>query len=538
MRASSLADVTPRLAAGAPNSRYWGALSDGAVNLLISCIGCFITLFVFLVLTPKVAHWFLIPVVCCGIVVGCDAVSWARGRCDLFDPVGFVGLVGIHFFFLAPMLHILWGYTLGDERPAVDPPPDWRDCLGWMAILNFAGLLAYRAARHWVGTRAPAKPVRSVWRLNGRNLLFGASCGFAISLTAQGWIYGRYGGISGFVEAFTEKTGEANFADAAFMGMGWMFMLAECFPILSLICFAAWFGRTRIGRSWPAIILLFIAFFILRMIFGGLHGSRSNTIWALFWAGGIIHLWVRPLTKKFVCLGICFVVAFMYVYGFYKSLGSNAVEAFHADQTAEVGDETGRTFTTLMLGDLGRSDVHAFILYRLMRPESDYHYAWGRTYLGTLALFIPRSVWPGRPPTKLKEGTEVQYGVGSFDPEGWASAREYGIAGEGMLNFGPLCVPFFYFLFGLAVMRVQRFIATRDRDDARLLLCPFLVILCFWMLVADSSTMLFVIIKDGLPPLLVLWFASRRERLAATTPPAEETDTTIRLRHATQEALA
>ncbi|MDQ6861799.1 MAG: hypothetical protein M3032_11670, partial [Verrucomicrobiota bacterium] len=274
--------------------------------------------------------------------------------------------------------------------------------------------------------------------------------------------------------------------------------------------------RTRFGRSWPTVLMLLATFFVVRMLFGGLHGSRSNTIWALFWAAGIVHLWIRPLPKKLVFIGVGFVIAFMYLYGFYKSLGANAVDALKVDSKGvEVGVETGRTFTGLLLGDLGRSDVHAFMLYRLMRPDRDYQYARGRTYLGTLALFIPRSVWPDRPPTKMKEGTDLQYGNGTFDPNGWGSGREYGIAGEGMLNFGPLCVPFMYFLFGLAVAGVQRFMATRDRDDARLLLCPFLVILCFWMLVADSSTMLFVITKDGLPPTLLLWFASRRVRLSA-----------------------
>ncbi len=496
--------------------RYWNALSDGAVNLFLSTAGCLVVLAVLIALDPQVAHWFAIPVLLCGIVIGCDAVNWARGRCDLFDPFGIVGLVGLHFFFLAPLLHIFLGHTISDELPAVDGPADWRIWLGRMAILNFLGLLAYRGARQWFSNHFPARPARTLWRIDGKNLLVAASVGLTISILAQGAIYASYGGVSGFIETFSEKAGDGGMSDAAFVGMGWAFMLGECFPILAMISFAVFFGRTRFGRSWLTIILVLAGFFVVRMLFGGLHGSRSNTIWALFWAAGIIHFWIRPLPKKLVFLGLGFLLAFMYLYGFYKSLGAGAVEALTADRTGvEAGAETGRTFTGLLLGDLGRSDVHAFELYRLVRPDRDYQYALGRTYLATLALFIPRSVWPDRPPTKLKEGTDLQYGVGTFDPEGWASAREYGIAGEGMLNFGPLIVPVMYFLFGLGVSVVQRFIATRERDDARLLLCPFLVILCFWILVADSSTMLFVITKDGLPPLLLLWFASRRVRLAA-----------------------
>lgn len=490
---------------------YWGSLSEGAINLCVSFVACLLIVCGFLAASSQIAHWFIIPVLFCGIIIGCDAIKWARGRCDLFDPAGIVGLVGLHFFFLAPLLHVLWDYWLSNSRPYVDAPRYWRDWLGSMAIINFVGLLAYRVARQWAAGRASGAAKRAVWRMNGKSLLFAAACGLAVSFAAQAWIYASYGGIGGFVEAFTEKTGEGNLSDGAFAGMGWTFMLAECFPILSLICFAAWLGRNRVGRSWAVILLVLLGFFVLRMLFGGLHGSRSNTIWALFWAAGIIHLWVRPLNRKFVCLGVCFLVAFMYLYGFYKSMGSNAVSALASDAKAsELGESTGRTFTGLILGDLGRSDVQAFILYRLMRPNRDYQYAWGRTYVGALALFIPHAVWPNRPPSKIKEGTEVQYGVGSYDPNGWASAREYGIAGESMLNFGPLAVPFVYLLFGLIVGRLQRFMTRLDRDDPRLLLCPFLIVLCFWMLVADSSTMLFVVIKDGLPPTLILWFASRR----------------------------
>ena len=57
------------------------------------------------------------------------------------------------------------------------------------------------------------------------------------------------------------------------------------------------------------------------MVFGGLRGSRSQTVWSLFWATGIIHLWIRPLSKRFIAAGVCFLVAFMYLYGFYKGLG-------------------------------------------------------------------------------------------------------------------------------------------------------------------------------------------------------------------------
>ncbi|MDQ6860081.1 MAG: hypothetical protein M3032_02865, partial [Verrucomicrobiota bacterium] len=204
----------------AARSHYWGTLSDGAVNLFISAVACCIALMVCIAVAPQVAHWFAVPVLFCGIVIGCDAVKWARGGCDLFDPVGIVGLVGTHFFFFAPLLHVVLGYTLADELPPVDAPAEWRDWLGWMAVINFAGLLAYRGARSWFNKRSPAQPARTLWRIEGKNLLVAAACGLTISVIAQGSIYASYGGVSGFIETFSEKAGDANFSDAAFVGMG------------------------------------------------------------------------------------------------------------------------------------------------------------------------------------------------------------------------------------------------------------------------------------------------------------------------------
>ena len=140
------------------------------------------------------------------------------------------------------------------------------------------------------------------------------------------------------------------------------------------------------------------------MLFGGLHGSRSNTLYALFWAAGIIHLWIRPLTKKFVLLGIGFLFVFMYLYGFYKSMGSDFVVAFQEGASAaELGESTGRTFEGLVLGDLARADVQAFIVYRLSLANLDYKLALGRTYVGTIAQ-LDSALALARPPTEQAQG--------------------------------------------------------------------------------------------------------------------------------------
>jgi hypothetical protein len=269
-----------------------------------------------------------------------------------------------------------------------------------------------------------------------------------------------------------------------------------------------WAGRSRVGRTWVVILTVLLVYFALKLLFGGLRGSRSNTIWGVFWAVGIIHLWIRPLNRRFIMAGVCALIAFMYLYGFYKGLGRDVVAVYEEGALEEAGERLDRRFEGLILGDLARADVQAFLLYRLWLPDRDYRYAWGRTYLGAAALLVPRRVWPERPPTKVQEGTEVQFGVGSYHEESWASSNVYGLAGETMLNFGPLAVPLAYLVFGMVVGRLQRFHARARDGDARLLAYPFVVNVCFAALLGDSDNLLVMLIKDGLVPLSVVWFGS------------------------------
>jgi hypothetical protein len=473
-------------------------------SLLISLSLCTLTVCAFLVASAATAHWFVVPVWLCGVLIGRDAVDWFRNRLSLFDPAGIVGLIGVHFFFLAPLLHVAWDSWM----LYVEPPPDWRPWLGGMAVVNAAGLLLYRAAREKGRRRQPGAAGTVGRELDTRKLLFVAGCGMAVSGGLQVWVYATHGGVLGYVDAFTESVGLPE-AQTAFAGMGWIFTVSESFPILAMLAFAAVARRMRIGRTWAVILVVLIGYFALKLLFGGLRGNRSNTIWGLFWAVGIIHLWVRPLSKRLIIAGLCVLVAFMYLYGFYKGLGRDLVTVYEAGALGDVGQKLDRTFEGLVLGDLGRADVQAFLLYRLSRPDRDYSYAWGRTYLGTAALLIPRQIWPERPPTKVLEGTEAQTGVGSYDPETWGSSKVYGLAGETMLNFGPLTVVVAYMLFGAVVGRLQRFHSRLRPGDARLLAYPFVLNLCFTVLLNDSDVLLFMLIKDGLVPLSVLWFASR-----------------------------
>lgn len=328
------------------------------------------------------------------------------------------------------------------------------------------------------------------------------SVAILVSIALQLFVYQQFGGIEGYIRGF-EIGGEA------FSGMGVVFMISESAPILAVLGWAVYVRERKRRVSWPVVILVLFLFLVFRILFGGLRGSRSNIIWALFWAAGIIHYWVRPLGKKMVYAGVTFLVLFMYAYGFYKTGGVQGLANLltPADRV-EYAINTRRTIAATLLGDLARSDIQAFILYRLSDNGSDYQPAYGRTYVGAISLMIPRAIWPERPPTKVKEGTEVQYGRGMWVQGVFESSRVYGLVGEAMLNFGYFGIPLAFAVLGYTVGRLRAYLSSLSNQDIRMLLIPLLVNACFVMLVGDSDNLVFFLLKNGLLPWVVVHLGS------------------------------
>lgn len=197
-------------------------------------------------------HWFLIPVLGCGVLASVDAVRWCRGDLPVFDPEGLMGLFMAFSLFLAPLLHVAWSLWMWE----VVPPPDWRDWLGRMAILNIAGLLLYRLSKAYFRSEVSVTQESRFWRAAPSQFWLFIVVGLAVTAVLQAWVYVRLGGITGYIESFRENK-------SAFEGMGWIFMISESFPFYlhSLISPMRVVGRrNRHGCSWDSLWQYFLWF--------------------------------------------------------------------------------------------------------------------------------------------------------------------------------------------------------------------------------------------------------------------------------------
>jgi hypothetical protein len=420
-----------------------------------------------------------------------------------------LGAFGVYFFYIAPLLHVardFW-FVSATFFPS-DRPNDWRPWLGAMGCLNFCGLLLCGIVQRHFTNRDSAPRRRASYEIDLHALKLYGSLLLGVSFIAQAYVYSRFGGIGGFMEAYDSVIAGRG---ATFQGLGWIMCIGESFPVLLLI---VWTARLRAySQKWSYLrttAALTVLFFLI-VIFGGLRGSRGNTVYAVLYAIGIIHLTLRRLSWRTLAVIGTVLLVFMYVYGFYKVSQQTFLSAVGSQEELRLlGEKTGRNLDAVLLGDIERSDMQAFMLFRLADDASNVEYALGRTYLDSALNFIPYAIFPYRPPGKVKYGTDLCYGLGTYVDGGFGSTKIYGLAGEAMLNWGLLGVLPAFIAFGCLTGKLQMLISHLGPSDSRRYVAPIMSIACVVTLSSDFDNLLYVLLRQALMPVLLIWLCSTR----------------------------
>lgn len=485
-----------------PNTK----LNTKQSSLLFSVLLCFIIILLFIALSPeKFLHWSIIPIFISGVIIGTYLIRLITNKISIFDPIGIIGVFGFWFFFLTPLLHILYDYWMPLAK--ISSPSDWKEWIGVWATLNLFGLLIFKFTLNLTFQKAKFKP--KLWSIYNRTFWPSLIIGLLVSLGLQILVYIKFGGILGYIITFEEAYIHGFLP---FLGWGIIFSLSESFPVLFFFLYILLAQRNKFIRKPSILWFMFIIFVILKILFGGLRGSRFEIIVSLFWAAATIYFMLRSFRIKEIFFVGLFSLAFLYIYGFYKGAGRDVFSLLTGKVSLEeLEKRTRRDEFVLFLGDLSRADVQSFLLYRLLEVR-EYEYAWGRTYIGTLSLLIPRFIWPERPPTKVKEGTEALYGPGSYPI--FRATNVYGFAGEIMLNFGPLFVPIGFAIWGWLVGLIRRLLFNLNQGDPRFLVIPWLIVfvsLSFPM--SDSDNLLFFLAKYIALPYFIVFIGTKKINL-------------------------
>jgi hypothetical protein len=445
-------------------------------------------------LAPGVSWSFLLAISACGTLIGVDAVAWLTTRMDLYDPVGLVGLYGVFFFYLAPMITVGWL-----AWPAYLPTP--RDLQGSFARLSWlyvVGLICYRVAIDRWQVQVPAT-AGALHHTRFRVVMLSLA---GLAAVAYAAIVISFGGPSGYYSVMTQGQGQTM---QALSGYGPVITVASWLP-MSLLAVILVSKRDALrSRPW-LIILTLTGFLALTIAIDGLRGSRGAVVWPLLIAVGMVHYVVRSVPKLAAIMLVPALFAFMFVYGIYKSAGTEGLsQARSFDGAMSVITDSNRTLSTLLIGDFARTTTQV-LTFEAVTGSSPASPAWGATYLGDLLIFVPGQVLPGIP-NKVEVGSEA---LRADNEHSALRSLIYGMSGEGMLNFGVAGAVLAFAIWIPLVHLAGRFAvrAGRLKDLGAGLLAPGLGLLAVYFLFNDLDNCV-TFVLSFMMPILIGVLASR-----------------------------
>lgn len=412
---------------------------------------------------------------------------------NFFFPLPITCFILFISLILAPIV------SVGEKNYLFSAPREilWGKWLFILSLLYSIGILIfYTVANVTLKNKLTEKNIFNDKIINKKKLIIVSLLFLGISLLAQILIFSKFGGVIGYLNSWTEDR-------ESFSGLGIWYMLAEPFPLIFLIFLLLLIGKERILKNkYKWIIFIFILFFLSKLLFGGFRGSRSNTIWGLFWFAGIVNIYLFKLKKIHYFLGVLFLAIFMSVYSIYKTYG---IDSFSGEYSIEDTNRyTNNPIVEIYLGDFSRATINAFQIAQI-QDISSYEYKFGQTYLYTLTMVFPflKDLYSGY--NKNLAGYEIMtgYKVNSIANE-YHNSRVFGLYGEGILNFGPVLSILIFGLFGYVVAKLDNLSRGYLYNKVYIFLIPFWANVSFVMLMADSDNVVFFLFKNGLLVLLYL----------------------------------
>lgn len=449
---------------------------------------------VVVVAEPQALHWFLLPCGLCGLLWTSRFLAARKRAVSPFDPDTWLAAFCIHLFFLAPLLHLLFDYY-GAPYAA---PPDWRPWFGRMALWNLALSLVVLGIAGTGDRRSGRRlqpPPLSDARGNAERAVAVARASSYISGFAFVVLVLVSGGPLEYLRVSSTRL-------EAFGGLGWLVLVADLLPIC-LALELALRERFCLPRLRLGVVTALVLICTLQVLMGGLRGSRVQVVMTGFVVLGLLSWSGRRLRSRTLVSFAILALLFAYLYGFYKTLGTDVFGRLREGASLEeLEGESRRGVDVLLLGDLGRSDIQAAILFQLSEGRPDFERRHGSTYLHDLIINVPTRLRPQLDETgsKVAAGTELLLGQ---LPEGFRVGNIYGLSGEAMLNFGAVGILPMAAVYALISRRVLVRFRRAPNGSAVLLLAPSVTLVLLMGLMSDLDQVVYVVLRFWLVPYVV-----------------------------------
>lgn len=442
-------------------------------------------------------------------------ILWLQSKIDVFDPLGLLGAFGIVFYLAGPVMQI--GSDYWPFIPSLRGQEDWFTI--W-AALNSVGLAIFAliVGRPTVRYRQ----LRSIWVIDFRYFKVIALIALAITAASQAYIFAKFGGVSGFIQTFSERQ-ELHLGrteNDPFENLGFIVVIAESFKYTFAMCCITYLKGKRYAKNIILFAALMSSLLAIFLVFGGLRGSRNATVFSLIFAVGMYSFWIKKVKVKLALAGVLFVFAFLTAYNWYKIAGVRGVGAiFDAQERASFNNTRQDNSLFVFTRDMGRMDVQ--VLAMIGYEERGVPLRHGLTYAGAPFTVVPTAVVPWKPTHLAEAKSDVVFGVGQYNPKYRMTTILFGLFGEAFINFWYVGAVLSYAGLALVVRFTRRLVYGLAENDARRLLVPVFCLLPINMLLADAGVLVMMLTRALLIPTAVI-MASVRVRRRLSARPGDE----------------
>lgn len=440
---------------------------------------------------------YLIPLALSGILAFNKLLEKSKSETALRDVFFYTWVVIYLSTFIAPIIHFSRDYWI--EYVYLEPK-SWNELALYVSSIYLYGIIVFYSLDR---KNVYNKQSSNIWIFKSNASIIVISL-MLLSFFLQTLFYVRIGWISGYIHAFSYQSVDS------FKGMGTYFIASEMFPYLLLLLYLI--KNQGKKASLSSIIIFLLLMLISTIYFGGLRGSRSNTVYTLLHAVILIHFTIYRFRRvHFIALSFAF-FSFMIVGKWYKNAGIEVIQDFRKYDSGQI-DSKMTSFETIIIGDLARFNIQSYGIY-LMENNKSYKIKYGMTYFHSLLTYTPAG-------DKIKDFLELEGKSDAlaqlqYDFDGVIrsnmrkNSRIMGFIGEFMLNFGVFSFVIAYFLLFYILSSLRGLTNSISTHDARFFIVSMIPFIIPLLINSDSDNFLLAMVKRIIPLSILLFLISNK----------------------------
>jgi len=247
----------------------------------------------------------------------------------------------------------------------------------------------------------PPGPILKIWLIS------------VPAIVAQIYLILRFGSFGDYVKAVT-------ISEIEFRGLGPLIWLIKTFPICNVVYFCILCVKNKINKLNT---IGYSIHFLIMILISLLSGSRGTLLVPIF----LLFFCYHYLVKKIKLSKLIFIAFFLILCALILGVAREGYNVIDGKLTTGLSEKTFAESFKIAAFYVGIQSLELVL-------ENKNKLYWGVTYLSAVTNFVPRAIWPDKPPTGGMVLTR------DYTGDAWQglSYLSTGIIPEAVINFGSI----------------------------------------------------------------------------------------------------